>query len=102
MIVQTTPDSVRFGARTDGRRVGRQSWETSDDNLERQAMVYIMAEEILGRLDFLDLSKPSPVIVQLVASMTIYFNQLDPGLIMYFTPTEVEQEEDIIYETVMP
>ena len=101
MIVQTTPDSVRFGARTDGRRVGHQSWETSDDNLERQAMVYILAEEILGRLDFLDLSKPDPVIVQVVSFMTLYFNQLDPGLIMYFTPIESEPE-DIIYETVVP
>ena len=94
MIVQTTPDSVRFGARTDGRRVGRQSWETSDDNLGRQAMVCIMAEEILGRLDFLELSVPNPAVVHLVSFMNKYFNQLDPRLFMYFTPIEVVEEKD--------
>jgi hypothetical protein len=94
MIVRTLPDSVRFDRRTDGRRVGRQSWETSDANIERQAMVYIFAEEILGRLDFLDLSKPDPVIVKAAASMTLFFDRLPPHFIMYFIPILEEDENE--------
>ena len=95
-IVRTTPDDVRFGRRTDGRRVGRHSWETSDANLERLAMVYILANEILGRLDFLDLSRPDPVIVQAMAAMTHFFEQLPPDVIMYFTPMQMKEEDEVI------
>ena len=86
MIVRATPDSMRYGRRADGRSIGRQSWESTDSNLERLAMVSIFAQEILGRLDFADLSRPDPVIVQPLAAMTLFFEKLPAYLIMYFTP----------------
>ena len=85
-IVGATPDSMRYGRRADGRSIGRQSWESTDSNLERLAMVSIFAQEILGRLDFVDLSRPDPVIVQPLAAMTYFFDNLPPYSIMYFTP----------------
>ena len=96
MIARTTPDSVHV------RRVDRQSWETSDENLERQAMVCIFAEEILGRLDFLDLSKPNSVVVQAMSFMTFFFHQFDPELIMYFTPVEGKKNDLTIEPVVVP
>ena len=86
LLAETIPDTVRFGTRPNGRPIPCQTWETSDDNLERQAMAFIMAGEILGRLDFLDLSIHDPVVVQVRSFMTLFFNQLDLALIMYFTP----------------
>ena len=88
-LVGMALDTVCYGTRPGGKPVPRQSFETGEDNLERQVMVSIIGEQILGRLDFLDLSKPNPVVEQLVSFMTVYFNQLDPRLIMYFTPTEL-------------
>jgi len=67
-------------------RGGRQSWDNSDTNLERYTMVHILAGEILGRLDFIDLSRPDPIIVQAIATMTGYFERLPPSRIMYFVP----------------
>ncbi len=89
LLVGIAPDTVCYGTRPGGRPIPRHCFGTSDDNLERQAMLVIVAEQILGRLDFFDLSKPNPVVEQLVSFMTIYFNQLDPRLIMYFTPTKL-------------
>ena len=85
-IVRETPDSVRFGRRAGVRSIGRQSWESSDSSIERLEMVHIFAQEILGRLDFADLSRPDPVIVQPVAAMSLFFEKLPPSLIMFFTP----------------
>ena len=93
-MVRATPDSMRYGRRTDGRSIGRQSWEGSDSNLERLTMVHIFAHEILGRLDFLDLSRPDPVIVQPAAAMTYFFGKLPPSSILFFSPVVDEDENE--------
>jgi len=50
-------------------------------------MADILGEEILGRLDFLDVSSESdPVLLQASECMTDYFDRLDPERIMYFVP----------------
>ncbi|KAI2512098.1 hypothetical protein MHU86_2386 [Fragilaria crotonensis] len=92
-MVRATPDSMRYGRRTDGRSIGRQSWESSDSNLERLAMVHIFAQEILGRLDFVDLPTVDPVIIQPAAAMSLFFEKLPPISILFFAPIIAEDEE---------
>ena len=50
-------------------------------------MLSIFAQEIPGRLDFVDLSRPDPVIVQpLLAAITLFFDNLPPYSIMFISP----------------
>ncbi len=90
-LLATLPDEVRFDRRTDGRRIGRSSWEASDDNLERQAIAAIFADRILGKLDFQDLTYPDTELARTIAVMNVFFGNLDPASTLYFVPVE-EQE----------
>jgi len=69
---------------TAGLRSGRHAGQNGDESQEIRSRAINFAEEILGRLDVLDLTEPGPVLVQVAEFMTEYFDQLDPDLIMYF------------------
>eukprot|EP00978_Attheya_sp_CCMP212_P017004 scaffold45035_cov49-Attheya_sp.AAC.3 len=89
-LVRAVPDALRYDGRVDGRRVGRNSWEGGDHNLERQTMVHIFARQILGTLDFSNLTHPIPLIAQTAAFMQDFFQGVNPSRVMYFIPVEEE------------
>ena len=93
-IVRTPPAFMRIGRRTNFQDVGPQSWKASDSYLERMAMASLFGQEILGRLDFLDLSTPDPVIAESLTVMRIFFDKFSPQSIMYFTPSAMDEKKD--------
>lgn len=81
-IVRETPVDVRMGRRTDLSRVTSGSWEASDANLERQAQAHLLAECVLGALDFQD--KQQVVCAKCVMFMKMFFTEIPAEKFLYF------------------
>lgn len=89
-IVAEMSNEVRHGRAADFRRIGSSSWEASDANLERQAIVQIFADKILGVLDFTDNPYEDKLVVRSAAFMKLYFPKINIERVMIFTPTREE------------
>jgi hypothetical protein len=86
-IVRETPQSVRAGRRPDFRRVAANSWEAGDENLERHALVFFIADNLLGGLDFHRDPGQIPPIARTATFTKVFFSKIDPASFMWFTPT---------------
>lgn len=75
------------------RQVASNSLNGGDDNTERHALVHFIAENLFGCLDFHPDPCRVPAIARTAAFMKVFFAQIDPSSIMWFTPTQ-ESEDD--------
>lgn len=77
-LAASTPNDLR--GEIGGRR-------TSHQYNVHLAMFYILGQEILGRLDFLDEADSDPFLLRASKFMTDYFDELHPNLMMSFHST---------------
>ena len=94
-MVAETPNSIKAGRRVNGSSVHPNSWEASDTNFRRDAMVTLLVERLLGPLDIVPTPdalvnfNPDRSLPRTAACLFAYFNKFDPGSseVLFFSPT---------------
>jgi hypothetical protein len=76
------------------RRVASNSLDDDDGKLsEWHALVHLIVEHILAELDFNTApNQMSPPVLKTAQFLKVYFSHLEPHWIMWFTPTQSEEE----------
>jgi hypothetical protein len=83
----------RAARRANTRRVTSNYQDDDDEKLlEWHALVHLIVERILADLDFCTVPNQMSPVLKTAQFLKVYFSHLEPHWIMWFTPTQQEEE----------